>query len=90
MVVLEPEAYLGGEVSAAEGTTDGSGSTDLGIPPELAPEHLRRFKIVHYGTFKVRITHPTVTIPSKYNSATVLGYETEVGNPNVTFTLSSK
>lgn len=89
-VVIEPEPYLGGEVSAAEGITNSAGLAKIGMPPERAPEHLRRFSIVHHGTFKVRITHPSVQLPAKYNTATELGYETEVGNPNVTFNLSGK
>ena len=89
-VVLEPEPYLGGEVQAAQGVTNGAGTTNLAIPPEYVPEQLRRIKTVHYGTFKVRITHPKVPIPAKYNSETQLGYETEPGNPYVTFTLTSK
>jgi len=89
-VRLEPEPYLGEEIQAAEGLTDGSGLAELAIPFEYVPEHLRRLKTVHYGTFKVRITHPTVAIPAKYNSETELGYETEPGNPSVTFQLSEE
>jgi hypothetical protein len=80
-VTLEPEPYLGNEVQAASGTTNGSGATQLGIPPECLPSHLERLNAVHYGTFKVRVTHPTIEIPAKYNSQTQLGYETEIGNP---------
>jgi hypothetical protein len=47
-------------------------------------------KALHYGTFKVRITHPTITLPARYNTATELGYETESGNPNVQFMLVDK
>jgi hypothetical protein len=89
-VVLEPEPYLGDQVQKAEGVTDGAGSADLGIPPEFVPEHLRRIKCVHYGTFKVRINHPTIPLPAKYNTATELGYETQPGDPYVRFALSSK
>jgi hypothetical protein len=89
-VVLEPEPYLGDQVQKAEGVTDGAGSADLGIPPEFVPEHLRRIKCVHYGTFKVRITHPTIPLPAKYNTATELGYETQPGDPYIRFALSSK
>jgi hypothetical protein len=86
-VVLEPEPYLGDEVQTARGTTNGSGATQLGIPAEYLPSHLQRLKAVHYGTFKVRITHPTIAIPAKYNTETELGYETEPGNPTTTFVL---
>jgi hypothetical protein len=89
-VVLEPEPYLGGEVQTAHGITNGAGSAALGIPPEYVPEHLRRLKSVHYGTFKVRITHPSMVIPAKYNTETELGYETQPGDPYVRFALTSK
>ncbi len=86
-VVLEPEPYLGRGIQTAKGTTNGSGATQLGIPAEFLPSHLQQMKAVHYGTFKVRITHPTTSIPAKYNTETELGYETEVGNPLVRFDL---
>jgi hypothetical protein len=86
-VTLEPESYLGEQIQQAQGVTDGSGVAELAIPPEYAPEHLRRLKTVHYGTFKVRITHPSAALPAKYNSATELGYETEPGKPTIAFAL---
>ena len=86
-VVMEPEPYLGAEIQTAKGVTDGSGSARLGIPPEFVPEHVRRIAAVHYGTFKFRITHPSINIPKKYNTETELGYETEIGNPVVRFDL---
>ena len=89
-IVLEPEPYLGDEIQTAKGTTGGSGSASLGIPPEYVPEHLQRIKSVHYGTFKVRITHPTISLPAKYNTDTELGYETEIGNPYARFALQGK
>jgi hypothetical protein len=89
-VVFEPEEYLGEELQAARGVTDAAGVAAMGIPPEFLPEHLHRLKALHYGTFKVRITHPTIAIPARYNTATELGYETESGNPNVQFMLVDK
>ncbi len=86
-VVMEPEPYLGDQIQKAEAVTDGAGVAELSIPPEYAPEHLRRLKTVHYGTFKVRVTHPSVAIPGKYNTETELGYETEIGKPTVRFDL---
>lgn len=80
-VVLAPEPYLGSGVQIAHGKTNGSGAAQMGIPAEYLPSHLRRLKAVHYGAYKIRITHPTITIPEKYNSKTELGYETEIGNP---------
>jgi hypothetical protein len=86
-VVLDPEPYLGNTIQAATGVTNGAGWAEMEIPPEFVPEHLRRIKTVHYGTFKVRVTHPTQKIPAKYNTSTVLGYETEPGIPNVTLNI---
>lgn len=87
-VTLEPEAFLGGNVQTATGVTDGAGTAQLGIPPEFVPEQLRRMKSVHYGVFKVRVTHPTISIPEKYNVKTELGYETEPGIPFVRYALN--
>jgi hypothetical protein len=86
-VVFEPEPFLGSEVQAARGTTSGSGAADMGIPPEFLPSHLQKVKAVHYGVFKVRVTHPTIKLPANLNTETVLGYETEIGNPSVVFNL---
>lgn len=86
-VVMEPEPYLGDAVQTATGTTDGAGTAQLAIPAEYLPAHFQRVKAVHYGTFKFRITHPSINIPPKYNTETELGYETEVNNPLVRFEL---
>jgi hypothetical protein len=86
-VVMEPEPYLGEAVRAASATTDGAGTAQMAIPAEYLPSHLQRVKAVHYGTFKFRITHPTIAIPPKYNTETELGYETEINNPLVKFDL---
>ncbi len=86
-VALEPEPYLGAEVKAAQGTTNAYGSASLSIASEFLPETMASVRAVHYGTFKVRITHPTISLPAKYNTETELGYETEPGNPTVKFDL---
>jgi hypothetical protein len=87
-VVLEPEPYLGDEIQAAEGVTSNSGMADVGMPAENAPEALKNLKLIQYGTFKVRVTHPTIQIPAKYNTDTTLGYETIPGEPTASFTLN--
>jgi hypothetical protein len=87
-VVLEPETYLGGEVQTAKGETANSGTAKMGIPAEALPSDLQREKLVQFGTYKVRITHPTTKLPAKYNTETTLGYETMRGNPLVSFQLT--
>jgi hypothetical protein len=86
-VDFDPEPYLGNDIQAAEGVTNNYGSAELGMPPEKAPDALKNMKLIQYGTFKVRITHPTISIPAKYNTETTLGYETIVGEPMVNFVL---
>jgi hypothetical protein len=86
-VVFEPEAYLGNEIQSAVGITNNYGSAPLGMPPDHAPATLKNMKLIQYGTFKVRITHPTIDIPPKYNTETTLGYETTPGEPTVSFVL---
>jgi hypothetical protein len=90
LVRLEPEPYLGPEIQPAEGVTTADGQAQVGIPPDKAPRALQAVKLIQYGTFKVRITHPTIKLPAKYNTVTTLGYETIPGDPFVTFTLGTK
>lgn len=89
-IVLEPESYLGNDIQAAEGVTNSYGAADVGMPPDNAPAALKNMKLIQYGTFKVRVTHPTIKIPAKYNTETTLGYETIPGQPSVNFVLTTK
>jgi hypothetical protein len=86
-VVLEPEPYLGSDIQTAEGATTNYGQASVGMPPDKAPAALKSMKLIQYGTFKVRITHPTIKLPTKYNTETTLGYETIPGEPFVNFAL---
>jgi EF hand len=89
-VKLIPEKYLGDDIKAAVGKTGGSGLAVMHIPDQDLPSSQHGLIGVHYGTYKVEITHPTVKIPPKYNTQTTLGYETERGNPSADFDLKSK
>jgi hypothetical protein len=84
-VVSEPEPYLGEEVIAAKGITNGRGLVQMSIPAEQLPSAQQSLKAIHFGTYKVRINHPKV--PAKYNTDTTLGYETRSGDPFATFNL---
>ena len=86
-VRLVPEPYLGDQVKPASGTTRRSGSAPMTVAPDDLPEAQRAYHGVHYGTFKVEITHPDKKIPAKYNTQTTLGYETVVGSRTVEFDL---
>jgi hypothetical protein len=89
-VVFEPEPYLGSEIQTAEGVTTSYGQAEVGMPADKAPAALKSMKLIQYGTFKVRITHPKIKLPAKYNSETTLGYETIPGQPFAKFALSNK
>ena len=81
-VKLVPEKYLGEEVKTAWGTTNARGSATMDVKDEDLPSSEAGLIGVHYGTYKVEVTHPNATIPAKYNTQTSLGYETEKGNPS--------
>jgi hypothetical protein len=89
-VVMEPETYLGSDIQTAEGITTSYGQAEVGMPSDKVPAALKSMKLIQYGTFKVRITHPKINLPAKYNSETTLGYETIPGQPFVSFALSNK
>jgi hypothetical protein len=88
-ITFDPEPYLGAEVEVARGTTNGHGSAQMSISEDLLPEHVRTMKLMHYGTYKVRITHPSIMLPAQYNTKTTLGYETKSGDPFATFALTA-
>jgi hypothetical protein len=88
-VEFEPESYLGDEIQKAFGTTNARGVAQMAIPAEELPEDQRDLKGIHYGTYKVRINHPTIKLPPKYNVETTLGYESRPGDPFARFNLTT-
>lgn len=84
-----PEPYLGKGIKPARATTQKRGAGMLAIDPADLPKNQQKIRGIHYGTYRVEITHPERDIPRKYNAETTLGYETQPGNPSVAFHLSS-
>jgi hypothetical protein len=84
---FEPEPYLGAEIQTAEGVTNARGMAQMAIPADKLPADQQDLKAIHYGTYKVRITHPKVKLPAKYNTETTLGYESKPGDPFAAFAL---
>jgi hypothetical protein len=72
-----PEPYLGPNVKRATGLTDDSGMASLAVAVEDMPPELAELPIdgVMGGTFKVRVKHPTVKLPPRFNTETLLGEE---------------
>jgi hypothetical protein len=95
-VTFVPEPYLGPNVKPASGVTASNGLTRLSHADEDLPKSSNGRPIpgVFAGTYKLQITHPTIKIPAKYNTATELGDEIAPDiNPSDapnTLTLSSK
>ena len=89
-VKIIPEKYLGEDVKVAEGMTNDRGTATMDIRDSNSSASEQGLLGVHYGTYKVEVTHPQVTIPDKFNTQTTLGYETEKGNPSFNVDLKSR
>lgn len=72
-VLFDPETFLGNSASPAEGTTDGYGQAEITSPAIAAEDPTLRG--MRCGLYKVRITHPKLDIPKKYNDDTTLFFE---------------
>ena len=82
-VELIPEIFFESLLLPGSGTTDASGSVTVSIAGDQLPETHRNFPVMKPGIYKVRITHPQLQIPPRYNTRTTLGCEvsSETGNP---------
>jgi len=82
VVKLVPETFLGDAVKPATGLSGRTGLAVLAIAADDLPDDQKRLRGIHVGLFKVEVTHPSVTIPARYNTATILGQETAGDSPN--------
>ena len=82
-VELVPEDFVAGAVEPAAGVTTADGSVELSVAQEILPEGNRGLNLVMPGVYRVRITHPKIPIPARYNTHTELGCEVsgEASNP---------
>jgi hypothetical protein len=96
-VTFEPEAFLGDELQAAVGQTNGFGSGGATIPKENRPAPTTP-PGMHLGLYKVKISKLVggkEIVPHKYNEDTVLGQEvaydvSEIANNRVVYALKTK
>ncbi|RIK84149.1 MAG: hypothetical protein DCC67_05265 [Planctomycetota bacterium] len=91
-VRLTPEPFLGEAAKGAIGEYR-RGSGYLALAPEDRPAGAPNIPLVMPGLYRVEITHPTVKIPAKYNTATTLGIEISqdtLSNAGVSWDLTSK
>jgi hypothetical protein len=74
LVKFEPESFLGETIKPATGTTASDGETSLSVADEELPEEYRgHVRGVHCGIYRVVVTHPSISIPAKYNTRTEIG-----------------
>jgi hypothetical protein len=91
-VKLTPEPFLGAAAKSALSET----RRDVGyltLAPEDRPANAPNIPLMMPGLYRVAITHPTVSIPAKYNVETTLGIEVAkdtIGTSGVMWNLSSK
>ena len=89
-VKMIPEKFLGEYVKPASGTTTADGGCGLAIAKsDLSPDQ-QTLLGVHCGIYKIEVTHPTRSIPARYNRQTILGQEIALGTFEVPIQLSSQ
>jgi hypothetical protein len=81
-VEFAPEEFFGGKLHPASGEIQG-GYAMVFVDPSLLPPDQADLQGVHPGVYKVKITHPTIQIPAKYNTETTLGQEVALDNPDM-------
>jgi hypothetical protein len=80
-VRLEPASFLGGAVKGASGLTSVAGSGQFDMSAEDRPKNAPKMPLMQPGLYHVVVTHPSIKIPSKYNTETTLGIEITSANP---------
>jgi hypothetical protein len=91
-VRLVPAPFLGESIKAASGETNQNGAGQLNLAPQDRPKNAPNMALMQPGLYHVEITHPSVTIPAKYNTQTTLGIEitgTYPGPEGVVWSLSA-
>ena len=92
-VRLVPEPFLGDDIHPAEATTNDKGQGTFRIAAADLPSHLQGVPGVAIGVYKIEVTHPSRTIPERYNANTELGLELSPESPEFNagrFTLTLK
>jgi hypothetical protein len=93
-VKLVPAPFLGDAIKSARGVADRTGSVSPSLSDDDKPAGAaKNLPIIQPGLYSVEITHPTRSIPARFNSATTLGLEAGVAGQNpmgVTWELESK
>jgi hypothetical protein len=78
-VTFEPEPFLADEIPPASGVTSEGGHVVPTIAKDKLPDHLKHVDVMRLGLYRVKITHPSKSIPAKYNTKTTRGMEVHPG-----------
>lgn len=80
---LQPVDFLETMLPSGNGVTDPRGLASISLAVEDLPDTHKSRRMMPPGLYKVRITHPDVELPARYNTETELGCEVSVesGNP---------
>jgi hypothetical protein len=81
-VEFVPEEFFGDALHPASGEIQ-DGHAIVFVDASLLPPDLADVQGVHPGIYKVKITHPTIQVPAKYNTETTLGQEVALDNPDI-------
>ena len=81
MVTLKPASFFGSELKGATGKSGPTGGGQLATSPEDLPKAAPKLALVQAGLYRVEITHPSVKIPAKYNTESILGIEVSSSDP---------
>jgi hypothetical protein len=78
-VTFEPESFLADAIPPATGVTSEGGHVVPSVAKDKLPEHLQNVNVMRLGLYRVKITHPSKSIPAKYNTNTTRGIEIHPG-----------
>jgi EF hand domain-containing protein len=92
-VKFHPVEMLTPSIKLAQGVTDDSGVALMAMGDEDLPNDLKGAQLMRPGLYHVEITHPKLALPTRYNTATKLGFEVDPsqrGGTSARFDLKSK
>jgi hypothetical protein len=72
-VILEPELFTGDVLPPAEAVTANGGVCGPTVSPDLLSKEVPVG--LFCGLYRIKVTHPTKTIPARYNENTEIGIE---------------
>jgi hypothetical protein len=76
-VKFRPVEMLESSIKPAQGVTNDSGVARIAMPTDQLPDDLKDVPLMLPGLYYVEITHPSASVPARYNTETRLGFEVD-------------